>query len=96
MFSERLHLKAIEVVIYGFSPKVKLIQHLFSSYKKNYNFNLIAIQEEDEHSVSTLQKSDYFDIVEDNVSHMHLKKIGQMNHRLSEIINKKHVKMNKT
>lgn len=43
VYSEKLHLLAIKIVLFGFSPEIKLFQHLFNSYKKNYNFNVVAI-----------------------------------------------------
>lgn len=60
VYSEKVHSKALEILLFGFSNNIKLLKHFLQSYKKNYTFNILAIQEVDEPSVSTMKKSEYF------------------------------------
>lgn len=60
IYSEKVHSKALEVLLFGFSTNIKLLKHFIQSYKKNYTFNILAIQEVDEPSISTMKKSEYF------------------------------------
>lgn len=50
IYSEKIHLKAIELLNFGVDEKSKLFQHFLESYKKNYSFGLQMIQEESEPS----------------------------------------------
>jgi hypothetical protein len=45
-------LKALELLLFGFPEKVKLLDHFFQSYNKNYSFNIFGIPEVDEPSTS--------------------------------------------
>lgn len=47
-----MHLKALELLLFGFPEKVKLLDHFFQSYNKNYSFNIFGIPEVDEPSTS--------------------------------------------
>ena len=61
IFSEHVHLRALELLIFAFTDNIKLLNHFFQSYKKNYSFSILAIEEVEEHSFSTARKSEYFD-----------------------------------
>lgn len=50
--SDQVHLKALELLLFGFPEKVKLLDHFFQSYNKNYSFNIFGIPEVDEPSTS--------------------------------------------
>ena len=52
IYSEKVHLKALELLLFGFPEKVKLLDHFFQSYNKNYSFNIFGIPEVDEPSTS--------------------------------------------
>lgn len=60
IFSEKIHLKALELLLFGFGPEIRLIKHLLNSYKKNYSFNILIIEEEDEPSFNSFRDSEYF------------------------------------
>lgn len=45
-------MKALELLLFGFPEKVKLLDHFFQSYNKNYSFNIFGIPEVDEPSTS--------------------------------------------
>lgn len=60
LYSERVHLKAIEVLFFGVDPNSKLFQHFLQSYKQNYDFNMHMIQEVEEPSVTSVKNSEYF------------------------------------
>ena len=57
IFSEKIHLKALELLLFGFPEKVKLLDHFFQSYNKNYSFSIFGIPEVDEPS----RTSEYYD-----------------------------------
>ena len=57
IYSEKVHLKALELLLFGFPEKVKLLDHFFQSYNKNYSFNIFGIPEVDEPS----RTSEYYD-----------------------------------
>lgn len=60
MHSERIHLKAIEILYFGVDSDSKLFQHFLQSYKQNYNFNMHMIQEVEEPSVTSIWNSEYY------------------------------------
>lgn len=60
LYSERIHLKAIEMLFFGIDTNAKLFQHFLQSYKQNYDFNMHMIQEVDEPSVTSIKNSEYF------------------------------------
>ena len=43
-------------MLFGFSDNIKLLNHFFKSYQKNYSFDVVGISEVDEPSTS-----EYFD-----------------------------------
>jgi hypothetical protein len=49
-------LKALELLLFGFSDNIKLLKHFFKSYQKNYSFDVVGISEVEEPSTS-----EYFD-----------------------------------
>lgn len=51
-----MHLKALEMLLFGFPEDIKLLEHFFRSYQKNYTFDVVGISEVDEPSTS-----EYFD-----------------------------------
>lgn len=53
-------MKAIEILFYGINTQSKLFQHFLESYKKNYNFNLHMIAEEEEPSMTSVKNSEYY------------------------------------
>lgn len=57
IYSEKVHLKALELLLFGFSDKIKLLDHFFQSYNKNYSFNIFGIPEVEEPS----KTSEYYD-----------------------------------
>lgn len=59
--SERIHLKSIEVILFGFDDNLKLIDHLLHSYRKNYYMTFYVIAEEEETSLNTSRVSEYFE-----------------------------------
>ena len=61
IYSEKIHLKALELLLFGFPEKVKLLDHFLQSYNKNYSFNILGIQEVDEPSKSFSRTSEYYD-----------------------------------
>ena len=57
IYSEKVHLKALELLLFGFSDKIKLLDHFFQSYNKNYSFSIFGIPEVEEPS----KTSEYYD-----------------------------------
>lgn len=55
IMSEKIHLLALEILSFGYFDNIKLIQHFFQSYKKNYCVDIFVIEEEDEQSFSTIK-----------------------------------------
>lgn len=53
--SERIHLLALDILTTGFPDSSKLAAHFFQSFKKNYSVDIFVIEEEDEHSFSTVK-----------------------------------------
>ena len=51
---------SIEWLLLGFPDDIKFLEHLVQSYKKNYSFDVMMIGEEDEQSMISLHKSEYF------------------------------------
>ena len=49
-------MKALELLLFGFPEQNRLLRHYFSSYQKNYTFDVVGISEVDEPSTS-----DYFE-----------------------------------
>ncbi len=90
IFSERVHLKALELLIFAFKDNIKLLNHFFQSYKKNYSFSILVIEEVDEPSFSTTRKSEYFDpdmkLGNDVID---INEITKLNKRISQLIMKK-------
>ena len=52
IYSEKVHLKALELLLFGFSEQILLLDHFFQSYNKNYSFSIFGIPEVDEPSTS--------------------------------------------
>ena len=66
IYSEKVHLKALELLIFGFESDIKLATHFLNSYKKNYSFNVLVIDEENESCFSSAPNSEYYDRVIQN------------------------------
>lgn len=45
-------MKALELLLFGFPEDIKLLDHFFRSYQKNYTFDVVGISEVDEPSTS--------------------------------------------
>ena len=92
IYSEKVHMKAIELLLFGFNSDIRLIKHLLSSYKKNYSFNILLIEEEDEPSFSTCRKSEYFDTHLQNLAvseSSNLECLNELNKRFAKIADNK-------
>jgi len=90
IFSERVHLKALELLIFAFKDNIKLLNHFFQSYKKNYSFSILVIEEVDEPSFSTTRKSEYFDPdLKMGNDVIDINEITKLNKRISQLIMKK-------
>lgn len=92
IYSEKIHMKAIELLLFGFDCDIKLIKHLLSSYKKNYSFNIVLIEEVDEPSFSTARNSEYFDLNLQNFSineSSNIDCVNELNKRLTQLIDRK-------
>ena len=92
IYSEKVHLKAIELLIFGFSPDIKLISHFLNSYKKNYSFNVHVIDEENESCFSSANKSEYFDRIDFNKSltdSQNIENLTRLNQKIADVIERK-------
>ena len=94
VFSEKIHLKALEIILFVFKEDIKLFKHFLHSYKKNYTFNILAIEEVEEPSVTTLNNSEYFDnpFLQKNND---FREIDKLNEKLSKLMIKKNIKKKK-
>lgn len=61
IYSEKVHLKAIELLLFGLDSNIKIISHFLNSYKKNYSFNVMVIEEENESCFSSARNSEYYE-----------------------------------
>ena len=91
IFSEKIHLKALEIILFVFKEDIKLFKHFLHSYKKNYTFNILAIEEVDEPSMTTLNNSEYFDnpFIKKNNDY---EEIEKLNEKLTKLMIKKNIK----
>lgn len=56
-----MHLKALELLLFGFPEDIKLLDHFFRSYQKNYTFDVVGISEVEEPSTSEYFEEQYRD-----------------------------------
>lgn len=61
IYSEKVHLKSIELLLFAFDNNMKLISHFLGSYKKNYSFNVLVIDEVNESCFSSAKNSEYIE-----------------------------------
>ena len=52
-------MKALELLLFGFPDKIKLLNHYFRSYQKNYSFDVVGISEVEEPSTSEYFEHDF-------------------------------------
>lgn len=84
ILSEKVHLKTLEILTFGLKDSIKLLNHCFQSYKKNYDFNILMIEEVDEPSFSTIRNSEYFFNGADE-SH-NLEEIDKLNQKIKQLV----------
>ena len=92
ILSEKVHLKTLEILTFGLKDSIKLLNHCFQSYKKNYDFNILVIEEVDEPSFSTIRNSEYF--YNNNVS-QNLEEIDQLNEKIKRLVSNEDFKVEK-
>ena len=87
IYSERVHLKSIEVLLFGFESNIKLITHFLNSYKKNYSFNVVVIEEVNESCFSSAKNSEYYDalIQGSTTESQNMEFINQLNKKMTKV-----------
>jgi hypothetical protein len=86
ILSEKIHLKTLEILTFGFKDSIKLLNHCFQSYKKNYDFHILIIEEVDEPSFSTLRNSEYFyNQIDDKPN---LQQVQKLNEKIINLMNR--------
>lgn len=85
ILSEKIHMKTLEILTFGLKDSIRLLNHCFQSYKKNYDLGILMIEEVDEPSFTTIRTSEYF---YNNVDESgNLEEIDKLNQRIKKLVN---------
>lgn len=90
IYSEKVHLKSIELLILGFDNNIKLVNHFLNSYKKNYSFNVLVIEEVNESCFSSARNSEYYDAIyqKSTSESQNIEYVNQLNNRMMNLNSK--------
>jgi hypothetical protein len=78
-------MKTLEILTFGLKDSLRLLHHCFQSYKKNYDLNILMIEEVEEPSFSTIRNSEYF--CNGLNETQNLEEIDKLNRRIQKLVN---------